>query len=101
MSISPPWSPAASRLLFRNGTHGGPPMAAIVLRYVWPFTVTFTGTRNLPNTVRGSNVSGMKHIDPSRTIVVLNVFVNYSITKLLDYQMYRQGALHVKFTASS
>jgi hypothetical protein len=54
--------------------HGGPPIAAIVLRYVYPFRVTRTGARTLPNTVLGSKPSGMKHIAPSRTIVALKVF---------------------------
>ena len=38
---------------------GGPPMAAMVLRKVKPFSVTFTGARSLPNTAFGSKVSGM------------------------------------------
>jgi hypothetical protein len=49
-------------------------MAAIVLRYVNPFNVTRTGARSLPNTLLGSNASGMKHIAPSRTMVALKVF---------------------------
>src|SRR6266550_8614334 len=54
--------------------HGGPPIAAIVLRYVYPFSVNFTGARILPNTGFGSKGNGIKHIEPSRTILVLNVF---------------------------
>jgi len=37
-------------------------------------TVTFTGARTLPNTGLGSKDTGMKHIDPSRTMVVLKIF---------------------------
>jgi hypothetical protein len=48
-------------------------MAAIVLRPVYPLSVTFTGARTLPNTAFGSNGTGMKHIDLSRQIVVLDV----------------------------
>jgi hypothetical protein len=51
-----------------------PPIAATVLRYVYPFNVTFTGARIRPNTGFGSKGSGIKHIDPSRTILVLTVF---------------------------
>jgi hypothetical protein len=36
--------------------------------------VTLTGARTLPKTGFGSKGSGMKHVEPSRTIVVLNVF---------------------------
>jgi hypothetical protein len=38
-------------------------------------SVTLTGARILPNVDFGSKVSGMKQIEPSRTIVVLNVLV--------------------------
>src|SRR5688500_8582363 len=62
--------------------HGGPPIAAIVLRNVWPFSVTLTGARTLPNTVFGSNVSGMKHAIPSRTIVALNVLVGITFLRI-------------------
>jgi hypothetical protein len=36
-------------------------------------TVTFTGARTLPNAGFGSNGTGMKHVEPSRKIVALNV----------------------------
>src|SRR5713101_7841535 len=54
--------------------HGGPPIAAIVLRYEYPFNVTRTGARTLPNAAFGSKPNEMKHIEPSRKIVALNVF---------------------------
>jgi hypothetical protein len=54
--------------------HGGPPIAAMVLRKVYPLSVTLTGALTFPKTLLGSKVKGMKHIDPSRTIVVLNDF---------------------------
>ncbi len=47
--------------------------STIVLRRVNPLSVTLTGARTLPNTVLGSNVMGMKHTGPSRTIVALKV----------------------------
>lgn len=32
---------------------------------MYPFSVTFTGARTLSNTLPGSKVSGMKHVEPS------------------------------------
>ena len=53
--------------------HGGPPIAAIVLRNECPFSVTVTGARTLPNTVLGSKARGMKQVDPSLKTVAVKV----------------------------
>ena len=52
--------------------HGDPPIEAIVLLQVWPFSVTMTGARTFPKTALGRSHRD-EAIEPSRTIVVENV----------------------------